>query len=182
VTDRTALRRRILRRRRQGARTLNLLGGEPTVSLAGILPLLDRLPRGLRVVWNSNMYFGDAAARLLDGAVDVYVADYKCGSPACARRLLGAKDYLEVVRENLRFAHRTADLIIRHLVLPGHAKCCLEPILRWVREEMPEAKLSLRREYLPPAEARHAPVAALSDREYVAARDRAQELGLNVIE
>jgi uncharacterized Fe-S radical SAM superfamily protein PflX len=45
---------RIEHRRGQGARNVNLLGGEPTVSLPGILSLLPRVPLSTPVVLNSN--------------------------------------------------------------------------------------------------------------------------------
>ena len=180
--DPVALGECIERRLAEGARTLNLLGGEPTVSLFGILRVLSEAPEAARVVWNSNMYFSDEAARLLDGVVDVYLADFKCANDACAERLLGARDYVAIVSENLRFARRSADLIVRHLALPGHRDCCAEPALRWLKENMPEVKVSLRRDYLPPARAREAPARTLDDGEYRAAFDFAKALGLNLIE
>ena len=175
------LRRCILRRKREGSRNMNFLGGEPTVSLPGILKLLSGFRPGLPVVWNSNMYFADASARLLDGVVDLYLADLKCGSAQCAARLLGARDYVEVVQENLRFARKKADVILRHLVLPGHRKCCLEPALRWIKAEMPDVKLSLRRDYLPPAAPKRAPANVLSEKEWTQALDYATKLGLNLV-
>jgi len=171
-------RERILQRRREGARTLNFLGGEPGVNLYGLLRLLAPIRSQVRVVWNSNMYFSEEARPLLEGVVDVYLADFKCG-PACAEELLGVRDYVAVVTRNLLFASRTADLIVRHVVLPGHAQCCLEPVLRWLKENIPRAKLSLRSEYLPPADARKSPAEFLSEREFRAAADRAGALNLN---
>jgi len=179
--DMPLMRERILQRRREGARTLNFLGGEPSVNLYGLLRLLSPIRAEVNVVWNSNMYFSEDAARLLEGVVDIYLADFKCGGAGCAEELLGADDYVEVVTRNLLFAHRTADLIVRHVVLPGHAKCCLEPALRWLKENIPQAKLSLRCEYMPPAEARKAPLEFLGEREFQAAFDRAGALGLNLI-
>ena len=179
--DIPAMRECILRRRREGARTLNLLGGEPTVSLFGILKLLAEIRSEVTVLWNSNMYFSEEAARLLDGMVDIYLADFKCGNRTCAEKIIGADDYMETVRENLQFAHATADLIVRALVLPGHFGCCLEPTLRWIKETMPDVKVSLRPDYLPPSDAVHAPGGFLDGREYAAAVDRAEELNLNVI-
>ena len=176
-----ALRRRVLQRRREGARNLNLLGGEPSVNLYGIFGLLDRLPADYPVIWNSNMYFTPQAAELLDGVVDLYLADFKCGNSDCARKMLGAGDYVETVQENLRFARTTAGLIVRHLVLPGHKTCCLKPILRWMKAEMPDAKLRLRRDYLPPSSPRRAPARTLTEREFVEAVDAARGMGLNVI-
>jgi putative pyruvate formate lyase activating enzyme len=175
-------RARILERLRAGARTLNFLGGEPSVSLCALLELIAPIRSKLRVVWNSNMYFSEECGRLLDGVVDVYLADFKCGSAKCAKELLGVDDYLETVRRNLLFAKGSADLIVRHLVLPGHAECCREPVLRWLKENIPQVKLSLRGEYMPPPEARNAPAEFLRDLEFKAAFDRARALDLRMIQ
>lgn len=179
--DVQAMRECIRRRHAEGARSLNLLGGEPTVSLAGILPLLGDLPAGLSVVWNSNMYFSQTAAALLDGVVDVYLADFKCGNETCSERLLGAADYVETVKENLAFARSSADLIVRYLVLPGHGSCCMGPIFHWLKEAIPDVKLSIRADYLPPVAGEHAPMRLPDEREVAGTFDLAERLNLNVI-
>ena len=181
ATDAAWLRARIRLRQEQGAATLNLLGGEPTISLPGILHLLADAPPGVCLVWNSNMYFSECAADLLAGVVDVYLADFKCWSAECAETMLGAKDYVETVRENLLFARRTADLILRHLIMPGHFECCLKPIPGWVAREMPDVKLSLRGEYMPPARAATAPSRFLTDQEQDDARRLALEINLTLV-
>jgi putative pyruvate formate lyase activating enzyme len=180
--DLAKTRARILERLRAGARTLNFVGGEPSVNLCGLLELIAPIRSKLRVVWNSNMYFSEECGRLLDGVVDVYLADLKCGSAKCAKDLLGVDDYLETVQRNLLFAQGSADLIVRHLVLPGHAECCREPVLRWLKENMPQVKLSLRGEYLPPSEARKAPAEFLREIEFQDAFDRARALNLRMVQ
>jgi len=172
---------RIARRRAEGARTLNLLGGEPTVSLYGILRLLAETPADACVVWNSNMYFDPVAVELLDGVVDVYLADFKCGNADCAERLLGAADYVEVVKERLADARRAADLIVRYLVLPGHETCCMEPIFAWLAETMRDVKVSIRTDYLPPVETVSAPANPADEAEIARAEACAEEFGLTVI-
>lgn len=172
---------RIERRREQGARNVNLLGGEPTVSLPGVLRLIGRIRRGSQVVLNSNMYYNDCVDRLLRGFVDIYLADLKCGNSQCAKLLLDASDYADVARRNIRMAQAHSSVIIRHLILPGHAECCLKPTLRWVAAEAPDAKVSLRSNYIPPAEAVSAPLGYVAHAEARAAVDYAQELGLKLI-
>jgi len=179
--DIARMRECVVRRLEEGARTLNLLGGEPTLSLFGALQLLAELPVEVTVVWNSNMYFSAEAGELLDGVVDIYLADFKCGNDGCAEQMLGVSNYLEIVRENLRFARRSADLIVRHLVLPGHEACCMEPTLRWIKENMPEVKLSLRHDYLPPVRPRQAPARPSDEADYRNAVERARVLNLNLI-
>jgi len=93
------LQKRIAERKRQGAGTLNLLGGEPAVSIYGILVLLSRLDCETTVVWNSNMYYNDIIDELTAGLVDIYLSDLKVGNNQCAEAMLGAADYLEVTKQ-----------------------------------------------------------------------------------
>ncbi|MBN1974251.1 MAG: radical SAM protein [Sedimentisphaerales bacterium] len=165
----------------RGAKTLNLLGGEPAVNIHGILELLSRIDSGIKVVWNSNMYYNNIVDSLLDGIVDIYLADLKCGCNDCSKKLLGADDYLEVVKRNILKAAEHADVIVRHILLPGHSQCCLEPILKWMKTEIPQVKLSLWGNYFPPVEAGAAPKEYLMPREYIKAQEMAKNMGLNLI-
>src|SRR5690606_38110751 len=72
----------------QGARTINLLGGEPSLHLHTILRIAERAP-GLPLVLNSNMYMTPRVLELLDGVVRLDLADLKFGDDACARELAG---------------------------------------------------------------------------------------------
>ncbi len=171
----------IAERRRQGARTLNLLGGEPSVSPHVILELLARIPADTHVVWNSNMYYAPVVGELLDGLVDTFLADFKCGNNRCAGELLRATDYVEVMQQNLLAAAQSADVIVRHLVMPGHEICCTEPVLQWLSQNLPEVKVSLGGHYLPPADPVRAPADFLSPAVFSRALDRAKELQLNLI-
>ncbi len=130
-------------------RSVTILGGEPTIHLAGALELAARVPRHLDLVWKTNAYASPAGLRLLEGVPDVVLADYKFGRDDCARRLAGVPNYSEVVRANLRWAARHSRLIVRHLLMPGHVDCCLAPVARWMADELPEAPLVLMTGYLP---------------------------------
>lgn len=173
---------RIEHRRGQGARNVNLLGGEPTVSLPGILSLLTRVPLSTPVVLNSNMYYNSDIDELLRTFVGVCLADLKCGNSECAGALLDARDYVDVARRNILMASRHCDLIVRHLILPGHMDCCLRPTLRWLAGAIPHVKLSLRTNYVPPATAGSAPTDYPSSADILAATNEARGLGLRLIE
>lgn len=173
---------RIELRKRQGARNVNLLGGEPTVSLPGILPMLARLAPSTPVVLNSNMYYNGDIDALLDRCIDIYLADLKCGNRRCAEVLLDAADYVDVARWNILRASGHANLIVRHLMLPGHRDCCLRPTLRWLAREIPNVKLSLRTDYVPPAVAGSAPTGYAAQQDIISARNEARDLGLRLIE
>jgi putative pyruvate formate lyase activating enzyme len=133
----------------QGARNIQWVGGEPTLHLPALLELMARCPDLPPVVWKSDFHFTPEALDLLDGAVDVYVADYKFGNEACAGRLGGGRDYLAIVQRNLLLAMDRGRLIVRHLLMPGHLECCLVPVLNWLKENLPDAEFSLRLGYLP---------------------------------
>ncbi len=180
-TDLDVLKGRIEERIRQGARTMSLLGGEPAVNIYGILELLSRLDCKTTVIWNSNMYYNDIINELIEGLADVYLADIKVGNNRCAEKILGAADYPEVVKKNILRASGRGRLLLRHVILPGHTECCLKPILHWIADEIPEAELSLRTNYVPPAGAKAAPTGYLSDKEFENAQQIATKLRLNLV-
>ena len=170
--------------RSQGARYVEWVGGEPTIHLPAVLDVMaacDDLPP---IVWKSNFYFAPDVFEWLDGAVDIYVADLKFGNDQCAASLAEAPSYTSVVTRNLLLASERADLIVRHLLLPGHWDCCFLPIVGWLRENLPETKFSLWDGYLPCWRAKdYGPLATpLPPDAGRRARSIAREHGLNVIQ
>ncbi len=101
------------------------------------------------VVWKSDFHGTDEAFALLEGLVDVYLADLKFGNDGCALRIAGVENYLGVVTSNLTAVAVNGNLIVRHLLLPGHFDCCYRPIVGWLRANLPEVKFSIRDGYLP---------------------------------
>ncbi|MFQ5815892.1 MAG: radical SAM protein [Candidatus Hydrothermarchaeaceae archaeon] len=145
-----AKKRRVLEK----SRNVNLVGGEPTPNLHAILDMLAHLDENVPVVWNSNMYMSTETMRLLNGVVDVYLADFKYGSDECAWRLSKAKNYFEVVPRNYLLGREHAELLIRHLVLPNHVECCTKPVIEWIAENLGnEARLNIMAQYHPEFEA-----------------------------
>jgi putative pyruvate formate lyase activating enzyme len=173
--------RKITDRQRKGAKTLNFLGGEPAVNVYGILELLRSVKPEIKVVWNSNMYYNELVAELTKDLIDIYLADFKCGNDGCAEGLLGASYYMEIVKENILKAAEHADVIIRHVIMPGHSQCCLKPILAWLRDRLPDVKLSLRDNYVPPVPVASAPSEYLTQKELQKAVGLAESMGLNLI-
>ena len=133
--------------REQGARNIQWVGGEPAVHLPAILDAMTQCRDLPPVVWKSNFHATPEAMRLLDGIVDVYVADFKFGNDACARDLAGVEDYFQTVTANLLLAAQQADLIVRHLLMPGHFDCCYRPVVNWMRRNLPGVKFSIRDGY-----------------------------------
>ncbi len=169
--------------RQRGARNVQWVGGEPTIHLPAILRVMadaDDLPP---IVWKSDFFGSPEAFDLLRDVVDVFVADFKFGNDDCARRIAGVERYCEIVTRNLCIVAEQADLIVRHLLLPGHEQCCFVPILEWVQQHLPAVKLSVRDGYLPKWQAsRHTDLnRVLAPDEGRRALSLARSMGLNVI-
>jgi len=129
---------------RGGGINVNWVGGDPTSNLEYILRVMRELrDRDMNIaqVWNSNMYLTEEAMGVLDGVVDVYLSDFKYGNDRCARRLSGVDRYFEVVSRNHRLAAGQCEILLRHLVMPGHIECCTRPVLDWVAANIPNDRL-----------------------------------------
>lgn len=122
--------------RREGARNVNWVGGEPTPNLHNILAALNECEVNVPSVWNSNMYMSTEAMKLLFGTQDVYLTDFKYGNDECALKYSKVPNYFKVVARNHRLAYTDSELIIRHLVLPANIECCTRPTLTWIAENL----------------------------------------------
>jgi putative pyruvate formate lyase activating enzyme len=154
-----ALAQRIYARSMAGSRNVNWVGGDPTPHILEILETMRVLNRlalktevnarflNIPMVFNSNAYYSVEASKLLDGVIDVYLSDFKYGNDSCAHRYSNADNYVRTVTRNLLASKER--LMIRHLVMPGHIKCCTGPIVTWVRENTPNAKFNLMFQYVP---------------------------------
>ena len=166
-----------------GARTIMVLGGEPTIHLPAALEFVSHLPASAKLIWKTNAHGTARARALLDGLFDVWLADFKFGNDACAQRLAKVPDYVRVVRENLLWADDHSELIVRHLLMPGHVECCWRPVAEWLAENLPGGKVNLRAGFWPAWQARrHGELLnVLSMSEHDFAFGLAGELGLNLI-
>jgi len=135
--------------RARGARNINWVGGDPAPDLHYVLEVLARSEANIAQVWNSNMYLSGEAMSLLDGAMDVHLTDLKFGNDDCAFRLCGARDYMDVVTRNHMVASSQCEVIVRHLMLPGHLECCTIPVLDWLSERLPDAPVNIMAQYRP---------------------------------
>ena len=102
---------------------------------------------------------------------------------AAAERLAGVRNYGPVVQENLLWASRHSELIVRHLLMPGHLDCCWSPIAEWLAAELPGVKVSLRPAFWPAWHAdRHPELRqTVPGSESARALELARGLGLNLI-
>jgi len=181
--DAMALAGRALSALEQGARSVMILGGEPTIYLPSVLEFVGEMPAETKLVWKTNAHGTEHARGLLDGMFDVWVADYKFGNDVCAERLAKVRAYSERVQENLCWAARHTDLIIRHLLMPGHLDCCWRPVAEWLTEHMSGVKINLRSGFWPAWHAARHPElrGAITLDETQRAVALAKELRLNLV-
>ncbi len=122
--------------KKDGARNVNFVGGNPDPNLHTILEALNECEASLSSVWNSNMFYSLETAKLLFCTQDVYLSDFKWGSDKCALRYSKVPGYFKVVARNHRLAYADSELIIRHLLMPNHLECCTRPILKWIADNL----------------------------------------------
>jgi len=134
-------------RRLEGARNLNLV--TPTPHTHTILKILQHLRVNTPIVWNCNMYYSRETALLLEGIVDVYLADFRYGNNKCAERYSHVRGYWETVTRNFQQAYQDGEILLRHLVLPGHLECCTRPIIEWTARNIPHVRFNLMFQYRP---------------------------------
>jgi putative pyruvate formate lyase activating enzyme len=131
------------------AKTLQVLGGEPTIHLPWLLKLAAAMPENARLVLKTNGLSTATAREILEGLFDVWIVDFKFGNDFCAEKLSRTPGYVGAVRETLVWASSHTDLIIRHLLMPGHVGCCWRPVAEWISVHLPGTKISLRSGYWP---------------------------------
>lgn len=145
-------------KRKGGARNVNWVGGDPTPNIHHILASMEEIEENIPSVWNSNMYLSEESMKLLFGTQDVYLTDFKYGNNECASKYSKVNNYWEVITRNHNLAFDDSELIIRHLVLPGHLKCCTENIFEWIGSELGEnVRVNIMGQYRPEAKARSFP-------------------------
>ncbi|MFH1437732.1 MAG: radical SAM protein [Pseudomonadota bacterium] len=151
----------------QGAHNINLVTGTHFIPMI-LEALAGAIKEGLSIpiLWNTGGYERIETLRLLDGVVDIYLADYKFTSPDAAAQIASAPDYPEVARRALSEMARQVGpleldgrgaaekgLIVRHLVLPGDLSGTGE-VIDFVARDLPRGvALSLMSQYTPYAEA-----------------------------
>jgi len=163
-------------------RNVNWVGGDPTSNLHYVIEVLRECEASLPQVWNSNMYLTEESMSLLNGIIDVYLTDFKYGNDKCALMLSNAPRYMDIVPRNHRIAREHAEMIIRHLVLPGHVECCTRPILTWIADNLEDVKVNVMAQYRPEHRARDFPGLShgITPKEFDKAMGIAEELGLDL--
>jgi len=140
------------------------------VSPSHMVPQVKALIRGLNerglkpvTVYNTNGYDKPEVIDGFEGLIDVYLPDYKYVTPELAAEYSDAPDYPDVALKALKRMYfqkgstlpldkdgrAENGMMIRHLVLPGHAEES-KNVLRSIAEELsPGIHLSLMSQYHP---------------------------------
>jgi len=140
------------------------------VSPSHMVPQVKAIIRGLNArglkplyVYNTNGYDKQEVIDGLEGIIDVYLPDYKYFSPSTADDYSDAEDYPEVVFKALKRMYwqkgstlrldeegrAEAGLLIRHLVLPGHAGESIKVLESITAELSTGVNISLMSQYHP---------------------------------
>jgi putative pyruvate formate lyase activating enzyme len=141
-------------------------------------PLWDEGVR-LPVVWNSSGYELVGTLEKYRELCDIALFDLRDSRDENAIAASSAPDYVAVSRAAVKWAAKNASrLIVRVLVLPGHAQEAVEN-LEWLAGEVSnEVELSLMSQYTPAYRALGVPPfdRALAEEEYALVTDAAEEL------
>ena len=122
--------------------------------------------------------------QLLDGVMDIYLTDFKYGNDACAVELSNAPSYWQLITRNHRLAARQGNLIVRHLVMPGHVDCCSLPIMNWLAVQVPDAIVNVMDQYRPFYKASQHPELdrSITREEYCQVVEHARRIGLQLVD
>ena len=142
-----------------GAHNINLVTAAHFVP--AVLDALALYRPSIPIVYNSSGYESVETLRMLEGAVDIYLPDYKYIDPNMAAMLSGARDYPDVAHAAIAEMVRqtgapvydengmmTRGTLIRHLVLPGLTGDSIR-ILERICDDFPGIPVSLMGQYTP---------------------------------
>ncbi len=173
-----------------GAETLNLVTPTPHLpSIVQALEIARQKGLNLPVVFNTSSYESVETLKLLEGIVDIYLADLKYGDDQSGYIYSGVRDYYTVATQALIEMHRQVGafkeggkkgLIVRHLVLPNDVGGT-QRVMDFVFYSLsPLVPISLMSQYNPLFGARTDPLIArkITKEEYEKAIERAVELNM----
>ncbi|GAH52821.1 unnamed protein product, partial [marine sediment metagenome] len=135
----------------RGALNINYVGGDPIPKIHTIIGSLNFQTTNITQLWNSNFYLTDKALSLIIDLMDFWLPDFKYGNNTCGKKYSGIENYFDFVSRNHKRVHDagSGEIIIRHLVMPGHINCCSKPILDYVAKELSNAVVNIMGQYRP---------------------------------
>jgi putative pyruvate formate lyase activating enzyme len=144
---------------------INLVTPEHVVPQVA-LSILHAKSLGLRIpiIYNTSSFDSLDSIALMDGLVDIYLADFKVWEDSTSKRLLKADNYARVAQESIKAMQDqvgdlcfTADgiakrgVLLRHLVMPGLENES-HSIVRWLAENVSrDLYIHIMEQYFPRA-------------------------------
>ena len=140
-----------------GAENINLVN--PTHYLWHIMGAIELYRPQIPVVYNTHGYETEAALRLADGFVDIWLTDLKLIDPALSARYTARKDYADYALPAVKFmaekplkmrddGKMLTGCIVRHLMLPLAAYDSIE-VVKFVSTLPKSVYFSLMSQYTP---------------------------------
>ncbi|WP_448901124.1 radical SAM protein [Eubacterium sp.] len=143
----------------EGANNINFVN--PTHYSLQLLRVLEKYKPPVPIVYNTSGYDSVETLKMLDGAVDVYLPDFKYIRPDKALKYSKAEDYPQVAKEALAEMKRQVGddvfdengimqrgMIIRHLVLPSNTNSSISA-LDYLAENFGDTYISVMAQYVP---------------------------------
>lgn len=143
----------------EGANNINFVN--PTHYSLRLLRVLEKYKPPVPIVYNTSGYDSVETLKMLDGAVDIYLPDFKYIRPEKALKYSKAEDYPQVAEEALAEMKRQVGddvfnengimqrgMIIRHLVLPSNTNSSISA-LDYLAENFGDTYISVMAQYVP---------------------------------
>lgn len=143
----------------EGANNINFVN--PTHYSLQLLRVLEKYKPPVPIVYNTSGYDSVETLKMLDGAVDIYLPDFKYIRPEKALKYSKAEDYPQVAEEALAEMKRQVGddvfnekgimqrgMIIRHLVLPSNTNSSIS-VLDYLAENFGDTYISVMAQYVP---------------------------------
>ncbi len=151
----------------------------PTHYLPNILDALYIAVKGglvIPIVYNTGGYESLETLKLLEGIVDIYLADMRYADNGIAKKYSSVDNYVEVNQQAIQEMYRqfgVKGLIVRHLVLPG-GLAGTDMVMKFLADKISkDISISLMSQYQPSYKAAEYPVInrRLTSKEYQEAID-----------
>ena len=178
----------------KGAHNINLV--TPTHFLRAIIEaLIIAIGKGLKIplVYNTVGYESPKTLSLLNGVVDIYLADMRYGEDRFGQKFSNITDYASVNKVAIKRMHEQVGdlvidddgiavngLIVRHLILPNGLAGTGKTFKFLADEVSSDTYISLMAQYRPLNKAKRYPELArpITEEEYDAAKTMMEEAGL----
>lgn len=178
----------------RGAHNINLVTPTPYVPLiADVLQKIKNKELKIPVVYNTSSYENVQTIRMMDGLVDIYLADLKYFDDELGRKYSHCDNYFKVATEAINEMYRQVGkfevanglmkkgVIVRVLILPGHIDDS-KKIIKYVYDTYGDnVIISIMNQYTPIDKLQYANLNRnLTDIEYNEVIDYACDLGIKM--